>query len=130
MGRKYLFSMPKELKAKWLTNLLNGKYKQARGALYNHYNGGYCCLGVLEHTADGKVEMHKPCDIAKPGQPEISLAMPSKEWCKAHGIVADWSKHDAGGSNHPMAALANMNDSIHNNFATIAAFIDGAVEGT
>ena len=38
--------LPKEFKKKWVAALRSGKYKQARGVLYDEYNKGYCCLGV------------------------------------------------------------------------------------
>jgi hypothetical protein len=37
--------MDQELKAKWVTALRSGKYKQARNELSTPK--GYCCLGVL-----------------------------------------------------------------------------------
>lgn len=39
--------MDAELKAKWLTALRSGEFKQARNALHQPKAGGYCCLGVL-----------------------------------------------------------------------------------
>lgn len=117
--------MPKGLLTKWLEALRSGNYKQARGSLYNQYSDGYCCLGVLEHVADGKVEMHNQPQR----RPTVSLAMPSQEFCKAHGIDADWRKYECGGSGHPMAALANMNDCIHNDFNKLADFIEECVKG-
>lgn len=43
--------MNQEIKAKWLTELRSGKYKQTTGRLLSHSNG-YCCLGVLAKSAD------------------------------------------------------------------------------
>lgn len=37
--------MNKEIKAKWIEALRNGKYRRGKGVLYN--DGKYCCLGVL-----------------------------------------------------------------------------------
>jgi hypothetical protein len=42
------FTLSRDAKAKWLKALRSGKYKQARGTLFN--GDGYCCLGVLCRT--------------------------------------------------------------------------------
>lgn len=42
--------------SKWLSALRSGKYTQARGELFCQENGGFCCLGVLEHSVCGDVE--------------------------------------------------------------------------
>lgn len=57
MGDKTVF-MPKKLFEKWYNALRSGKYKQGRGILCKKSKQGneYCCLGVLEHVAEGKVE--------------------------------------------------------------------------
>lgn len=46
--------MPKETLDKWLAALRSGEYKQTPGVLRS-LDGGYCCLGVLQHVLDGKV---------------------------------------------------------------------------
>ena len=49
--------LPEKFRSTWLAALRSGKYKQARGTLYNPQTKGFCCLGVAEHCAlDGNVE--------------------------------------------------------------------------
>lgn len=70
---------PKKLLDDWVAALRSGKYKQGQGYLklgYDEYSMQYCCLGILEFVADGKVE---PI-----GQDEDQL--PSCEWLLEHGI--------------------------------------------
>ena len=38
----------------WIAALRSGRYKQGIGELYNHYNKGFCCLGVLDHVVEKK----------------------------------------------------------------------------
>lgn len=80
MPNKTIF-MPQPLLDAWLEALRSGKYKQTyRGALQDKH--GYCCLGVLEHVADGRVE---------------SDPVPSHAWLKAHNIVFKDSDGSIGG---------------------------------
>lgn len=44
-----IFKLPKGFAEKWLTDLRSGKFKQAKGSLFN--GEGYCCLGVACITA-------------------------------------------------------------------------------
>lgn len=69
--------MDKELKDKWVAALRSGEYKQGRRKLF--YGIGYCCLGVLQMVADGKVEMEEKANIACP--------LPSKSWLDSHKVV-------------------------------------------
>ena len=39
--------MDKKLKAKWVRELLSGRYEQATGVLHSRLDRSYCCLGVL-----------------------------------------------------------------------------------
>lgn len=82
--------MPAELKAKWLEALRSGKYQQCQGTLYN--GEGYCCLGVLQMVADGKVEYYvERGDIAsvKPS--------PTANWYRAHNMHSFNSMSDIPG---------------------------------
>lgn len=68
--------MPKESLAKWLAALRSGKYKQGMYALETP-DGGYCCLGVLQHCLDGGVE--RRVDGGSKG-------LPSLHWLRLHNI--------------------------------------------
>lgn len=71
MPNKTIF-MPQPLLDAWLEALRSGKYKQTtKGALQD--KTGYCCLGVLEHVADGIVEIAEP--------------LPTNMWLQAHNVV-------------------------------------------
>lgn len=61
--------MRKELGEKWLAALRSDKYKQGFGTL--ECDGRYCCLGVLEHVADGSTETE---------------ALPSYHWLHEHNV--------------------------------------------
>ncbi len=43
-------TLTKELNRQWIKALRSGKYKQGRNNLHSHNT--YCCLGVLQDTAD------------------------------------------------------------------------------
>lgn len=71
MSEKTIF-MPQLLLDAWLEALRSGKYKQTtEGAMQD--KTGYCCLGVLEHVADGIVEFAEP--------------LPTNMWLQAHNVV-------------------------------------------
>ena len=61
----------------WLTALRSGEYKQGSGELCNFNNSSYCCLGVLQASLTGAVEVDEFGD---------NLGLPSKEWLNEHGI--------------------------------------------
>lgn len=108
-------SMPKDLKDKWLAALRSGEYKQCKGTLSD--GEGYCCLGVLQMVADGRVERFN-------GVPE---AVPTISWYGRHhiGILDDlraFSLKDG------CRALAEMNDG-GLSFKEVADAIERGVEG-
>lgn len=116
--------MPKAMKEKWLAALRSGKYKQGKGALYDPVTDGYCCLGVLEHVCDGKVEMY----TSAVNLHNKAMAMPTKEWYEANGITGlEDKQYDSYGTTTEWR-LAHMNDS-DKSFAEIADFIEKEVEG-
>jgi hypothetical protein len=115
--------MPKELKQKWLDALRSGEYKQATGALKN--GNGYCCLGVLQMVADGKVES---CH----GKPE---EMPSEQWLEDHNISFSYHGMDCispkfyiQGSREWFGA-DELNDNLEYDFNKIANYIEKGIEG-
>ena len=77
MAKKTVF-MPKKLFDKWIRALRGEgrkKFKQGDNALVKTYADGearYCCLGVLEAVADGKVE---------------DRSLPSLEWLENHNVL-------------------------------------------
>lgn len=65
--------MNKRLKARFIKNLLSGKFPQTRASLKDR--AGYCCLGVLRHTMNPK-DRHSfdrlgtelaPCQLRRAG---------------------------------------------------------------
>lgn len=44
--------MKPELKAKWVSALRSGQYKQGKNMLHNLDADTYCCYGVLRHIVD------------------------------------------------------------------------------
>lgn len=44
--------MPPNLKAAWVEALRSGAYKQATCVLYDRWDSGFCCLGVLCDVID------------------------------------------------------------------------------
>lgn len=63
--------MTREQWEKWDTALRSGKYKQTKGVLHNTNNGGFCCLGVMQHCLTGWVE---------------DRTLPSTDWLDKHEI--------------------------------------------
>jgi hypothetical protein len=61
--------MPKNHLTAWLDALRSGKYEQGTGTLC--HDNKYCCLGVLEHVLDDRVEGND---------------VPSTEWLEAHNV--------------------------------------------
>ena len=60
--------MNPEWKAKWLTALRSGEYKQCQGRLrHTDFNGehSYCCLGVLGHLMNPKGWRKELARVAK-----------------------------------------------------------------
>lgn len=58
--------MPEKAATQWLRALRSGKYTQAIGTLYFPANGGFCCLGVQQKCAVGKIEVQ--------GLPDMNFA--------------------------------------------------------
>lgn len=112
--------LDKKIKAKWLKALRSGKYKQTRkGTLYNKKSNAYCCLGVLQHSIDNKVE--------------DGFDVPTSEWYdKKLGVDLDTvSVKSVGGrakANFQYASvqdvLTDFNDKAKYNFAKIADWIE------
>jgi hypothetical protein len=68
MSNEKTIRMPKELLGKWLAALRSGEYRQAARKL--ELDGAYCCLGVLQHVANGDVERFPSgvaCGLPTPG---------------------------------------------------------------
>lgn len=113
--------MPKEMKEKWLAALRGNEYPQGYMQLQD-YNGGYCCLGVLEMVCDGKVER-----ASMRGGPVLTY--PTEDWCLSHKV--DFSPAE-------MRILGQMNDGKPDpfsagqigacSFSEIADFIEKEVE--
>jgi len=67
--------MPKAVADKWLAALRSDEYRQVTGRLEK--NGGFCCLGVLQHCLDGEVEKHGD---------GLSETLPTSTWLFQKGI--------------------------------------------
>jgi hypothetical protein len=111
--------MPKDLLDKWLAALRSGEYKQCRGMLAA--NGGYCCLGVLQHCTDGVVE-------TLDGESEL---VPTSGWLSSKRVVF---KKVAGYSGYvPYLPSLGISASTANDngmpFAEIADAIEACAKG-
>jgi hypothetical protein len=80
--------MPKATLTKWLTALRSGEYRQGYNTLRDE-NGGYCCLGVLQHCLTGEVE--SDCG----GR---AFGVPTKVWLDKHRVYF---------LEHPASSVAN-----------------------
>lgn len=112
--------MPKELKTKWLEALRSGEYKQTQGAL--ECDGSYCCLGVLQMVAEGKVET-VPTRMDDGTISWESKGLPTPQFYERHGIVGS----SGSSSIHPLN-LVEMNDGELYTFEQIADVIEEKVE--
>jgi hypothetical protein len=75
--------MPAELKNNWIAALRSGEYKQCTGTMRDTDSSGehsYCCLGVLQMVADGKIDDSE-------GNPRPAL--PIIRWYEEHNIEPD-----------------------------------------
>ncbi len=66
--------MKRETATKWLAALRSGEYEQATEVLYDG-QGGYCCLGVLQHCLTGKTQVN-----------DDGSEVPSMSWLTEHGV--------------------------------------------
>lgn len=99
--------MDAELKAKWITALRSGEYKQARGWLRR--DDAFCCLGVL-------------CDISGRGEWRGNqFNFPDDH--RLGGLPVRWAK-EIGVGQSAEAKLAAMNDARGASFCEIADWIE------
>ena len=113
--------MPKAMLDAWLSALLSGEYKQAFGRM--EHNGGYCCLGVLQHCVDGDVERF--------GQGP-ALAVPTKEWLEKNAVTFLDSKGHWDDAPHlpKLAQAATKANDCDTPFTAIADAIEACAEAT
>ena len=124
--KQITIKMPKQMLTKWLAALRSGTYTQGRHYLRTS-DGGYCCLGVLQHCLTGEVESDPE------GCPELT---PSLKWLDARGIKFSGSIRDPEAPGvapylptiNKYATVANDNGSY--NFNQIADAIEACAEGT
>jgi hypothetical protein len=128
--------MPKELKQQWIDALRNGNYLQSRNRLFQPYvfnnQGGYCCLGVLQHSIDGKVEYNSD------GK---SCLVPTEDWLKEKNISFGWIDQDTDRFYSQAAPLfkikgydklisaTQLNDNEGYTFEEIANIVEDQIEG-
>ena len=93
--------MDKKLKAKWVTALRSGRYRQARGELKSA-SGAYCCLGVLRKIMHPKSVLERN---------------------KVDGYLCGKHLKEAGLGADQQYALVAMNDD-GESFSEIAAYIE------
>lgn len=120
MNKQITIRMPKALLAKWLEALRSGKYEQGKGRLHTGCRR-YCCLGVLQHVKDGKVELIDDIGIAR--------ALPSAEWLEKAEV-----HFGAGRERIPFLPrlkmnAASANDEGNKTFLEIADAIEECAEG-
>jgi hypothetical protein len=130
MANATQFTIPAELKEKWLEALRSGQYAQCTGILMENvapldseeFVPGYCCLGVLQMVADGEVEHNAHNEIH---------GLPSGNWYNNHGINFPnrYALDTAGDSptvmyNGVTTTLSALNDDHKLTFAQIADLIE------
>ena len=71
--------MPRIIKEKWLEGLRSGQFQKGIGQLMTN-EGKFCCLGVLQMVADGKIDDSE-------GNPRPAL--PIIRWYEEHNIEPD-----------------------------------------
>jgi hypothetical protein len=119
-------TMPQELKDKWVAALRSGEYKQGKHCLHGILNNTFCCLGVLEHVADGE------CETSDTG-------LPTQKWCEDHNVNFNGHlvKEGKPAGFYPVLDICNCgatpaykaNDTLEMNFNEIADLIESQVEG-
>jgi len=113
--------MPKALADTWLADLRSGKYPQGRRTL--ECDGAYCCLGVLQKGADGKVERTLGGTV---------LHLPSPKWLSKHNV--EFCESDGALVCNPFLPTLGMSAASANDngktFAEIADAIEAALETT
>lgn len=135
--------MPKTTLDKWLAALRSGDYTQAVGKL--EFNGGYCCLGVLQCVVDGAVEKAKTEYDAKRyavpiGEP---MSLPTREWMEREGISTKYSANNANFAeannlyiyrepydedDRTCVEASVLNDEEHKTFKEIADLVEACTE--
>jgi hypothetical protein len=125
MSPEKTIRMPKPLLDKWLAALrsssIDGKpIRQAREVLHNG-RGGYCCLGVLQVCAAGRVSKNRKDDVQ----------LPSFGWLVKHGV--DFLSERGVRDDCPyLPQLCNSAAEANDNgqtFAEIADAIEACAEG-
>lgn len=106
--------MNQEIKARWVTALRSGEYKQGIGMLRRE-NGDFCCLGVLcdLHSKETGNEWYteKLFSYFYYLQNKKVLPVKVQEWS---GVDAPWQQH----------TLFDLNDRALDTFPVIAEWID------
>ena len=121
--------MPKVLADKWLAALRSGEYQQGVEELESQNEDGsssYCCLGVLQVVADGKVQPYDERSADTGDDDEL----PTSKWLKARGIVfLDSNRKDCCNPHLPTLnkAAAEANDT-GVSFVRIADAIEDTLE--
>lgn len=134
--------MPQNAAVKWLTDLRSGQYTQTDGILYNVETEGYCCLGLQQMGAIGKIELADVFDHQGNGEyrtiaalteggtdvPIRAAGIPSIQYLRSQGIFyADENGYESEipylyvNGNYQSVAL--LNDDGHS-FAQIADYLE------
>lgn len=103
----------------WLKALRSGRYTKGKGTL--RAKNKFCCLGVLEHALDGRVERR---------------TLPSYKWLEKHGIHMRNDIHGywKTGSNPAVceyedrSLASGVNDDTNASFKQIADFIEPCIQ--
>ena len=75
MSKQITIRMPQPLLDKWLAALRSGEYRQTQEVMSDR-RGGYCCLGVLQKCATGRVTPDHAADDE----------LPSMAWLKRNNV--------------------------------------------
>lgn len=125
--RTATFSLSPTTKRKWLKALRSGDFKQGTQCMFDIYENGYCCLGVLcavEGVSPNKMFMAQyPDDVGM--FPEV---IPTPE--EVPPSLRQYDLQDAAFSvlyKGRLAPLSQLNDNVGLSFAKIADIIEKRV---
>lgn len=114
-GKKQDIRLPKRFKAKWITALRSGEYKQGSIYLHDKEENTYCCLGVACRIIDPKIDMQHSGLIVEDVKIFKDLKVPN--------ILKGYEDLDSKEYNPVVDRLVTMNDG-GRSFKLIANWID------
>lgn len=118
------FRLPRQITEKWLEALESGEYNQTKKMLYNSYDNGYCCLGLLgklcgidNNALENNPYIQENNFYIEEIENFIKMGYPEELVTTSHWMDKKLPNH-----------LANMNDDGEASFKEIAFWIRENVE--